>query len=85
MNASTLGLSSYLRVLFVVQWLGVRVMFTDKRINKQQEEHVEQQCTHNRQVNDNGHLAHTEWTAFRDTNIVGCKIISVQDDKIHSF
>ncbi len=53
-------LNGYLRVLLVVQWLGVGVMFANKRIYQQQEKHVEQQCTHNRQVNDDGDLGQTE-------------------------
>lgn len=45
-----------LRVLLVVQWLGVGVMFANKRIDQQKEQHVEQQSTHHRQVNDDGYL-----------------------------
>lgn len=46
----------YLGVLLIVQRLGVGVMFADKRINQQQKQHVEQQCTHDRQVDNDGYL-----------------------------
>lgn len=49
-----------LSVLLIVQWLGVGVAFADERINQQQKQHVEQQCTHNRQVDDDGHLGQTD-------------------------
>lgn len=45
-----------LRVLLVVQRLGVRVVFADEGINQEQEQHVEQQSTHHRQVDDDGYL-----------------------------
>lgn len=50
--------NGYLRVLLIVQRLGIWVLFANKRVNQQQEQHVEQQCTHNRQVNDDGYLRH---------------------------
>lgn len=52
-------LNANLRVLLIVQRLGVGVVFADKRIHQEQEQHVEQQCTHNRQVNDDGYLGYT--------------------------
>lgn len=48
--------TSHLCVLFVVQRLGVRVVFANQRIHQQQEEHVEQQSTNDRQVDDDGDL-----------------------------
>lgn len=63
-------LNIYLRVLLIVQWLGVGVMLADKRINQQQEQHVEQQCAHNRQVNDDGYLKQTGWKTLSNTYII---------------
>lgn len=45
-----------LRVLFIVQWLYVRVLFADEWIHQQQEQHVKQQCTQNGKVDDDRHL-----------------------------
>lgn len=45
-----------LRVLFIVQRLYVRVLFADEWIHQQQEQHVEQQCTQNGEVDDDRHL-----------------------------
>lgn len=53
-------LSGYLRVLLIVQWLGVGVVFADERVDQQQEQHIEQQRTHHREVNDDGYLGWTE-------------------------
>lgn len=51
--------TSHLCVLFVVQRLGVRVVFANQRIHQQQEEHVEQQSANDRQVDDDGDLGQT--------------------------
>ena len=53
-----------------MQWLCVGVMFADERIDQQQEQPVEQQGAHNRQVDDDGYLRQTEWKTFRNTNII---------------
>lgn len=45
-----------LRILLIVQWLCVRVLFADKRIHQQKKQHVEEQCTQNGKVDDNCHF-----------------------------
>lgn len=65
-NTCDVSLHDYLTVFLVVQRLSVGVMFPDERINKEQEQHVEQQCTHNRQVNDDGYLEHLANGSHKD-------------------
>lgn len=62
-------LSSYFRILLIVQRLREWVRFANKRVHQKQEQHVGQQCTKHRQENDDGHLKQTTFQSFCQLSI----------------